>query len=72
MRYFRNFGVDTRVFDTGFFNWTMTYRRDSDVYFPYYLKKTLMEELPRGRPVVDSIIRKKSKMAVSFDITSYS
>ena len=66
VRYFKGFGVDTRKFDVGFYNWTMTYRRDSDVYFPYYLKKTLMEELPRGKNVVDDIIRKKKKMAVSY------
>ncbi|XP_076818147.1 uncharacterized protein LOC143463524 isoform X2 [Clavelina lepadiformis] len=47
-----------------FFNWTMTYRRDSDVYFPLWRKSSLYSNLAGGRDNVRNVIDKKTKSAV--------
>ena len=54
----------------GFFNWTMTYRWDSDVTIPYGSRDEIVKNVARGKHVVDDIIRNKEKLAVSF-ITDY-
>lgn len=51
------------VFD-GFFNKTMTYRHDADIFWGYGTQLGLMKSLPRGKEVVDSIINKKTKLAL--------
>nr|CAB3247538.1 alpha-(1,3)-fucosyltransferase 6-like [Phallusia mammillata] len=43
-----------------FFNWTMTYRRDADIYDPYYNLYDLWGKLERGKEAVDKIIAKKT------------
>ena len=53
-----------KAFD-GFFNLTMTYRHDSGVYWGYGNRESLLKELPRGRSVVNSIMERKSNLAVS-------
>nr|CAB3247556.1 alpha-(1,3)-fucosyltransferase 6-like [Phallusia mammillata] len=55
---------DLRRHDNSFFNWTMTYRRDSDVYAPYYLLRNVYNNLPKGKKVVDDLIAAKKGLAV--------
>jgi len=48
----------------GFINWTMTYRRDADVYYPYArLDKRILSS---GKSYIDALIKSKSNLAVSF------
>jgi hypothetical protein len=62
------FGLEpeTRVdrlayFLDGYFNWTLTYRTDSDIVIPYY--KTTKRAMPLDRATIDNYTKDKSKMA---------
>ena len=56
--------TDFQAFD-GFFNKTMSYRQDSDIYWPYGSTSKLLRKLSRGKKAVDDILLKKSNLAVS-------
>jgi len=45
-------------------NWTMTYRRDSDVYAPYIKPWQLRHHVKDGQQAVDRILAKKSRKAL--------
>ena len=64
-------GKDLRFFDN-FFNWTWTYRRDSDVVGSYGQRSGVIKNLNKGRKVVDQIIANKKKLAVSLLILVFS
>ena len=53
-----------------FFNWTMTYRRDSDVTAPYNTAHDLYKTIEMGQNAIDDIISKKEKLSVSPNILS--
>jgi len=55
-------------YDNGFFNWTMSYRIDADIYFPYFDMKFVYDQLRKGKEAIDDIIRKKTGLAVGFCI----
>ena len=57
-------GRHLKEYDNGFFNWTMTYRRDADIYNPYSSMHDLYEILPKGKQVVKKILAKKTGIAV--------
>ena len=48
-----------------FFNWSLTYRRDSDVMGLYGYRGFAIAGMPRGKEAIDEEIRKKKKLAVS-------
>ena len=61
------FGVDLKKFGGNFVNWTMTYRRDADVFCPYLKWNTLKLGNPREEESkMDKILSKKSRVAVCF------
>ena len=45
-------------------NWTMTYRRDADVFAPYVKPWQLRNHAQHGQAGVDRIVAKKSRKAV--------
>jgi len=49
-----------------FFNWTMTYRRDSDVTAPYFTTNDLLKSIEMGQSAIDDIISKKEKLSIIF------
>nr|CAH04969.1 alpha3-fucosyltransferase [Ciona savignyi] len=55
---------DLREFDNGFFNWTMTYMNDADVVRSYGSRWELINQLEKGKSVVDQIISDKTKIAM--------
>jgi len=58
-------------YDNGFFNWTMSYRLDADVYLPYYSMRQIYDSLPKGKAVVDAIVKRKIGIAVGFIYWNY-
>jgi len=59
------FGVDLKKFGGNFVNWTMTYRRDADVFCPYLKWNTLKLGNPREEESkMDKILSKKSRVAL--------
>lgn len=63
-------GNDLKSFNS-FFNWTMTYRRDSDVLGLYGYRNWPITALQHGTKVVDDIIAKKKKLAVCEKCSNY-
>ncbi|XP_002123424.2 4-galactosyl-N-acetylglucosaminide 3-alpha-L-fucosyltransferase FUT5-like [Ciona intestinalis] len=60
----KHFGQrDPRKFGN-FFNLTMTYRTDSDVFFPIWRKESLFKEVANHPQSVDEIIRPKTLLAI--------
>ncbi|XP_076823058.1 4-galactosyl-N-acetylglucosaminide 3-alpha-L-fucosyltransferase 9-like isoform X1 [Clavelina lepadiformis] len=59
-----NAGTDVALFESGFFNWSMTYRTDADVYWGYGYRGDLLNYVSRGKDAVDIIIKSKKKLAV--------
>jgi len=55
-------------YDNGFFNWTMSFRLDADVYLPYYGMKFVYDNVRKGKAAIDEILRRKTGIAVSFYI----
>uniref|UniRef100_H2Z3S8 Fucosyltransferase n=1 Tax=Ciona savignyi TaxID=51511 RepID=H2Z3S8_CIOSA len=51
-------------FDGGFINWTMTYRSDSNIFYPYFHPPNARYVFNRGKDWVDSNLAKKSKTAL--------
>ncbi|CAK8691350.1 unnamed protein product [Clavelina lepadiformis] len=60
-------GKDLRYFDGGFFNWTSTLRRDSDVIDRKWDRGEMLRQLPKGKKVVDDIIKEKNKLAFVYN-----
>ena len=58
-------GIDLTQYDNGFFNWTMTYRRDADIHKPYGVMHDIYEDVSKGKRAVDKILAKKMDFAVS-------
>jgi len=59
-------GLDLTQYDNGFFNWTMTYKTDADVYMPYrHLLGHYYRTIAKGKVHVDRILEQKTKLAVS-------
>ena len=50
---------------SNFINWTMTYRTDADVFYPYVDNKLLKEARSARTEHVNTIIQKKKRLAVS-------
>ena len=48
-----------------FINWTMSYRTDSDIFYPYVNSKMLKSATEAGSNYVDSIVSGKERVAVS-------
>ena len=59
---------DFQKFDEGFINVTMTYRTDSDIFYPYTKNVPLVKILSRGKSWVDEHLAKKKNVAVSFKV----
>ncbi|XP_076804674.1 4-galactosyl-N-acetylglucosaminide 3-alpha-L-fucosyltransferase 9-like [Clavelina lepadiformis] len=64
-------GKDLRYFDRVFFNWTSTLRRDSDVIDRKWDRGEMLRQLPKGKKVVDDIIKEKNKLAVCDGLESF-
>jgi len=59
-------GRDLTQYDNGFFNWTMTYKTDADVYIPYReMIGKFYGRIRKGKVDVDRILAKKTKLVVS-------
>ena len=58
-------GKDLTQYNNGFFNWTMTYRRDADIHKPYGVMHDIYEDLSKGKQAVDKILDKKVDFAIS-------
>jgi len=59
-------GRDLIEYDNGFFNWTLTYKTDADVYIPYReMMGTFYGRIRKGKADVDRILAKKTKLVVS-------
>jgi len=58
-------GEDLTDYDNGFFNWTLTYKTDADVYIPYRDIIGFYGRIRKGKVDVDRIIAKKTKLVVS-------
>ncbi|XP_002128300.3 4-galactosyl-N-acetylglucosaminide 3-alpha-L-fucosyltransferase FUT6 [Ciona intestinalis] len=56
-------GRDLREFDGGFFNWTWTYRQNADVFRGYGYRGYILDFVPKGKQVVDEILKHKTKTA---------
>ncbi|XP_076804975.1 alpha-(1,3)-fucosyltransferase 7-like [Clavelina lepadiformis] len=56
-------GVNLPAFD-GFFNWTMTYRRDADVIQRYGYRGDILNSVTKGKKAVDDVIAAKTSLAV--------
>ena len=52
-------------FDHGFINITMTYRTDSDIFYPYTREIPLAKTLSEGKSRVDKLLAQKKNVAVS-------
>ncbi|CAK8684333.1 unnamed protein product [Clavelina lepadiformis] len=55
-------GVNLPAFD-GFFNWTMTYRRDADVIQRYGYRGDILNSVTKGKKAVDDVIAAKTSLA---------
>uniref|UniRef100_H2Z0U3 Fucosyltransferase n=1 Tax=Ciona savignyi TaxID=51511 RepID=H2Z0U3_CIOSA len=60
----KHFGKRDPSLFPGFFNLTMTHRRDSDIFFPTWSKSSLFQEMEHATESVDELLRRKYYLAL--------